>query len=310
MDGFLTKLINAKKDHNPITIIGIHDAISAKIASNIGFDSFWVSGLGVALTHAKPDANILSHTEVSQIVSYISESISSRPDTKKANIIVDVDTGHGEWAITLRFVRELRKAGATGIVIEDKKFPKRNSFQNNSSKNLEDVGIFCHKLEAIKKKEPDLFLAARLEGYTTNSPIEDTLSRAKMYVKAGADALVVHSKSSNGNQIREFINKFDIDIPIIIIPTTYYKDIAIHGVSGIIIANQIMRYMISALTNACQTIKSGDINPESIISIKMASLEEVFELTDDKLLNGLLKDSEEQIVSYNAEHNQLIQKEG
>src|SRR5215216_3071402 len=105
--------------------MGAHDALSAKISEEEGAKALWASGLGISLTHGKNDANELSASQMAEIVEHMA-------DFTTAPLIVDADTGFGDFNNARLFAQKMVRAGVAAIAIEDKKFPKSNSFSGEA----------------------------------------------------------------------------------------------------------------------------------------------------------------------------------
>lgn len=241
MENRRRRLSEAFEQSNILYIMGCHDALSAKIAEQAGFQAIWASGLGISLVHGKNDANELSSTQLAEIAEHMA-------DFTSAPIIVDADTGFGDFNNARLFARQLVRSGVAGMAIEDKKFPKSNSF-SGEAQPLEDMQVFADKIRAVRDRVgEDLFVIGRLEGFISGQPTYDTLQRAYTYAAAGIDALIVHSKKATASEIREFTNQWEGTVPLIIIPTTYADDLPKEHFGGkikaAIWANQTLRAYI------------------------------------------------------------------
>lgn len=195
-------------------------------------------------------------------------------------IIVDIDSGYGDENIAARVVKKLEKIGAAGVCIEDKLFPKMNSFINHDQK-LIDIDDFCIKIKKMRENvSKDFVIIARLEGFIVNDKIENILNRAYKYIEAGANALVIHSKKSTAEDIKTFMKKFNKRVPIIIIPTTYHKEgqdvFKNLGVSLVIWANHLTRASIKAME---EVAKKVFLNQNvACVENEIATMGEIFRL--------------------------------
>lgn len=177
--------------------------------------------------------------------------------------------------------------------MEDKTFPKTNSLLDGVKQPLADPEEFALKIKACKEsqRDPDFCVVARVEAFIAGYGLEEALKRADMYHKAGADAILMHSKRSDPSEIEAFVNKWSNQSPVVIVPTKYYKtpteQFRKWGISTVIWANHNLRSCISAMQNVCKTIKEE----ESLVNIesKVATVKEVFRLQDE---DQLLKDEE------------------
>ncbi len=254
-----------------------HSGISAKIVEETGFKGIWASGLSIATSYGVRDCNEASWTQVLETIEFMS-------DCTRIPILMDADTGFGDFNNLRRLIKSLIKIRVSGVCIEDKIFPKRNSFFKNSIQELEDVATFCGKIKAAKDTQLDenFVVIARTEGFITGLNTEQVIERAAAYSDAGADGILVHSKLNNTIQIAEFIKYWDKRKPIIIVPTIYkdtsYQLFKSLGISIVIWANHNLRASIKAMKKICAKIyKQNSLHG---IDSDLVELEEIFRLTD------------------------------
>ena len=259
-----------------------HNGISAKIVENTGFEGIWCSGLGMSASMGVRDANELSWTQVCCICEFMS-NVTDIP------ILVDGDTGFGDFNNFQLLVKKLEKIGIAGVCIEDKKFPKTNSFIESNSNNLAPIDEFCGKIMAGKdiQKDENFVVVARTEALIFGQGVDEALLRAEKYVEAGCDAVLVHSKKSDSSEIDEFMKLWDKKAPVIVVPTKYYSTPTRHfediGVSTVIWANHNIRASISAMQDISkQILKNRSIND---IEHKIASVNDIFNLQNMKEYN-------------------------
>ncbi len=169
-----------------------------------------------------------------------------------------------------------------GVCIEDKVFPKTNSFLNSNVQQLADLGEFCGKIKAMKdtQTDQDFVVVARVEAFIAGLGLKEALRRAEAYRQAGADAILIHSKRSDIVEIESFIKEWGQRLPVVIVPTKYYSIPTNRfrelGINLVIWANHNLRASIDAMKKI-----SGQIFREkSLIRAegKIAALEEVFRL--------------------------------
>lgn len=240
-------------------IMESHNAICAKIVEEAGFKGIWGSGLTMSASMGMRDNNEISWTEIVNEIEYMS-------DATTIPILLDADTGYGNFNNVRILVHKLEKLGVAGISIEDKLFPKTNSFINGDTQKLADIGEFCGKIRAAKdtQLDPDFCVVARTESFITNHGLNEALKRAFAYYEAGADAIFIHSKKSTPKDIIDFMKEWKNTCPVIIAPTTYYTT---HpevfeklGVSLVIWANMMMRASIRNMSNvACIVARERSI---------------------------------------------------
>ncbi|MFX1267859.1 MAG: phosphoenolpyruvate mutase [Promethearchaeota archaeon] len=246
--GTLKKILHEK---NFVRVIEAHNGLSAIIANNIKinegdeiyeFDAIWESSLTESAAKGYPDANVIGPESRYETIRQILNS-STKP------LIVDGDTG-GDATNFEYFVRHLEDMGVSMVIIEDKTFPKRNSLDPASNQTQEDPDIFAIKIERGKNIQlsPDFMIAARIESFISGSGLEDAIFRAKKYLNAGADAIMIHSKDDDPSDIFNFAKKYyemDLKKPLICVPTTYNivteDELRNHGFNIVIYANHLLR---------------------------------------------------------------------
>jgi phosphoenolpyruvate phosphomutase len=268
------KLRRLFQSQSVIRIMGAHDGLGAKLIEKNGFDGVWASGLEISTAHAVPDANILTMTENLEAATAMNEAT-------VLPIICDCDTGYGNSANVQRMVKKYESAGIAAVVIEDKLFPKVNSFIPGRQE-LASIEEFMGKIEAAKNAQvdPDFMVFARVEALIAGWGMEEALKRAYAFTEAGADGIVIHSKLSEPSEIFEFAEKFKGRAPIVVIPTTFYKvkadAFAAKGVRMVIYANHGLRASITAMDAVFREIR--ETGSSESVEKKIASLKDVFEI--------------------------------
>ena len=260
-----------------VKVGGAFDAMSAKLVENAGFDAVWAGSFAISATHALPDASILTMTEFLNASSIMVNACN-------IPIIADCDTGFGGPSNVTHMVRKYESAGISSICIEDKIFPKQNSLLENGQNDLLSEKEFVAKILAANeaKNSKDFLIIARIEALISGLGMKEALKRADAYEKAGANAILIHSKQKNPDEIFEFTDTWKGNIPIAVIPTTYdsvkLSDIYEHKIKMVIYANQTLRAAYSAMENLLKemvvTEKISDIKQ------KMSSMNEIFDLQE------------------------------
>lgn len=223
-----------------------HNGLSAKIVENAGFKGIWASGLSISASLGVRDNNEASWTQVLDVLEFMSDATS-------IPILLDGDTGFGNFNNMRRLVKKLEQRNIAGVCIEDKLFPKTNSFISGETQPLADIHEFCGKIRAAKdtQVDSDFVVVARLEAFIAGWGLEEALRRANAYSDSGADALLVHSKKSDSTDIDAFMKVWGKKLPVVIVPTKYYSVPTEHfrdiGVSTIIWANHNVRSAIKAM---------------------------------------------------------------
>src|SRR6187399_664584 len=173
-----------------------HNGLSARIVDEAGFRGIWASGLSISAALGVRDNNEASWTQVLEVVEFMS-------DATRIPILLDADTGYGNFNNMRRLVRKLEQRGVAAVCIEDKLFPKTNSFIDSERQPLADLEEFAGKIKAVKdgQSDRDFSLVARLEGFIAGWGLDEVLLRAEAYHLAGADALLIHSKKVTPDQV-------------------------------------------------------------------------------------------------------------
>ncbi|MCC8957607.1 phosphoenolpyruvate mutase [Bradyrhizobium sp. Pear77] len=249
-----------------------HDGLSAALAERAGFKGLWASGLSIACALGYRDANEASWSQVVDAVERI-------VDSTQLPVLVDGDGGFGNFNNARLLARKLRQRGAAGVALEDSCFPKTNSFVDRHP--LADVDEFSGRLRAMKDTvAQDFVLVARIEALIGGHGMDEAILRAHAYADAGADAILIHSRRSAADEILAFARAWQNRLPVVIIPTKYYRTpVSAYRkahISTVIWANHAMRAAIAAMRQVYHRI----LTEESTSSIEpsIATLDEVFEL--------------------------------
>ena len=265
-------------------ILEAHNGLSARIVEEAGFKGIWGSGLALSAQHAVRDNNELSWTQVVEQLEFMT-------DVTSVPILLDGDTGYGDFNNMRRLVRKLGQIGVAGVCIEDKLFPKTNSFIQGEAQPLEDIQTFCGKIQAGKdsQTDDDFCIVARVEAFIAGWGMDEALKRAEAYHGAGADAILIHSKHSQPNQVLEFAAEWDNRCPLVIVPTKYYATptevFEQAGISLVIWANHMIRTCINAMQATAANIQAT----RSLVECegRIATVPEIFRLQGaDELLEA------------------------
>ena len=264
--GMLRRLLNAKR---LIRIIETHNGLSGLIAENVKvvtesiekeFDGMWLSSLTDSTVKGKPDIEYVDLTSRMNTFNDILE-VTTKP------LIYDGDSG----GITEHFVfmiRTLERLGVSAVIIEDKKGLKQNSLlENTAGQTQESIENVCSKIKAGKRAQvtDDFMIIARIESLILNAGMENAVTRAKAYVEAGADGIMIHSKKRGPEEIFEFCeiySKLDNRIPLAAVPSTYSQvteqELAEAGVRIVIYANQLLRSAYPAMVRTAKSILENE----------------------------------------------------
>jgi phosphoenolpyruvate phosphomutase len=255
-------------------IIEAHNGLSAHIAEEAGFEAIWASGLTIAASLGVRDCNEASWTQIVDVVEFMADAAS-------VPILVDGDTGHGNFNNARRFVRKLEERGAAGVCLEDKTFPKINSFVDGAPQ-LADVDEFCGRLRAAAdaRRHDRFVIVARTEALVAGRGHGEALRRAEAYWRAGADAILIHSAQVEADEVVAFRQAWGETLPVIAVPTKYYRTqtevFRQHRFSAIIWANHLLRASIRAMQLTAAQLRHDECLHR--IEPAVAPLEEVFRL--------------------------------
>tara|TARA_B110000196_G_scaffold57224_1_gene47395 strand:+ start:1333 stop:2229 length:897 start_codon:yes stop_codon:yes gene_type:complete len=275
-----------------VKVGGAFDAMSAKLVEINGFDAIWAGSFAISATHALPDASIMTMTEFLNVSASMAE-------TCKIPIIADCDTGFGGPSNVRHMIKKYENAGIAGISIEDKIFPKQNSLLENGKQELISEKEFVAKIIAAResKQNQDFMIIARTEALIAGMGTNEALKRAYAYEKAGASAILIHSKKNNPSEIFEFSDMWKGSIPLVVVPTSYpsvsIDELISHEIKMVIYANQSLRIahasMLRILKKINESKKLTDVDEE------MSSMEEIFHLQKISNINEEEKDVEKEL---------------
>jgi phosphoenolpyruvate phosphomutase len=271
---------------------GAFDAMSAKLVEFYGFDAVWAGSFAISATHAVPDASILTMTE-------FFDAAFNMAETCKIPVIADCDTGYGGPSNVSHMVRKYENAGIAAICIEDKTFPKQNSLLENGQNDLISEKEFVAKIIAAKeaKQDKNFMIIARIEALISGAGMDEALKRATAYEKAGADAILIHSKKKTPEEVFEFAELWKGNSPIVVIPTTYdsvsLDELISHKIKIVIHANQTLRAAHASMSKVLKQM----INSNSLSEVKeeISSMEDIFHLQEMYNIKEKEKEIEEEL---------------
>lgn len=264
----------------------VHNGLSAKIVEEAGFTGMWGSGLSMSAALGVRDNNEMSWTQVLDVVEFICEATT-------IPLLLDGDTGYGNFNNVRRLTGKLVERGVGGLCLEDKIFPKTNSFLRSERQPLADIDEFAGKIKAAKdaQGDPDFCVVARVEALIAGWGLSEALRRADAYHRAGADAILIHSKQPSPAEVLAFKQEWSDRCPVIIVPTTYYStptDVFRQaGFSAVIWANAIVRSAIRAMQETARELARDQtlVNMEE----RLVPVTEIFRLQGDDELQDAEK---------------------
>jgi phosphoenolpyruvate phosphomutase len=270
-----TRIRQKFADGQLVRAAGAHDALTALLAEEAGFDAVWSSSFAISAGYGLPDVSLLGMAE------YLAASTAMHRSVE-VPVVADCDTGFGGNLNAAFAMMQFEAAGVAAVCIEDKVFPKRNSFVEVGQELL-DADEFARKLAvaARARSHPDTLLIARTETFICGLGVDEALRRSHSYVDAGADAILVHSKASDQHEVVSFLQRWQRRAPVVIVPTTYpgwrAEEAAKAGVSMVIYANQGLRATVTAVRETWEAIlKHGSSAP---VEAGIASVREIFKVS-------------------------------
>jgi len=286
----MNKLIYAKPI---IRILEAHSGITGLIVEKTKvevngetreFDGIWLSSLTTSVSMGKPDTEIVDFSSRFQAIEEILE-VTTKP------IIVDGDSG-GEIEHFRFRVKTLERLGVSAIVVEDKIGIKRNSLLNISHIQEQDsIDHFCEKIREGEKAllTNDFMIIARIESFILNKGLNDAIMRAKAYINAGADGILIHSKKQDGKEIKDFCEQYRLienRVPLVVVPTTYHHitedEFSALGVNVVIYANHLLRSAYPAMVKTAKSILTNRCCSQASVDYCMPVKEILVLIPEDK----------------------------
>ena len=266
-------IVRILESHNALTGLIIEKTNIIKNKKTIEFDGMWSSSLTDSATKGLPDNSSLSFSSRISTLNDIMD-VTSKP------LVFDADNG-GQIEHLAFLIRSLERSGVSAIIMEDKVGLKKNSlFKNQTGAKQDKPHLFAKKIKKIcnSRQSQDFMVIARIESFILGKGLKDALNRAEVYSKAGADAILIHSKEKTPVEIFSFAKEFKKSkyfIPLVSVPSTYSKvyekDLIKNGFKLVIYANQLLRAAYPAMQNTAKTILKNQRAFEAdkkIISIK------------------------------------------
>lgn len=272
------KIVRIMESHSPLSGLVIEKLNYPSSSEFLEYDGMWSSSLTDSILRGKPDNQSV---EYSTRINWINEifEVTTKP------LIFDADNG-GRVEHIKYIVSSLERIGASAIIIEDKIGLKKNSLFKDQKGALQDsIKNFSNKIKVAKKStiSEDFLIIARIESFILGKDLNDAIKRAEAYSKAGADAILIHSKEKKPDQIFKFAKKFiksNFYKPMVCVPSSYShvheKDLIKHGFKIVIYANHLMRSSYPSMVNtAIDILKEKRSSP---IEKNISSVKEMIEL--------------------------------
>ena len=286
--GKLKKLISLKpivrtmEAHNGLSALVVENAKVVKDEKINSFDAIWISSLTDSTAKGKPDIELVDMTSRINTINEIME-VSSKP------IILDGDTG-GLIEHFVFNIKTIERMGVSAIIIEDKIGLKKNSlFGTDVEQTQDSIENFCEKIKAGKKAliTDEFMIIARIESLILKQGMDDAINRAKAYIGAGADGIMIHSREKEPDEIFEFCEKFNEfapNVPLVVVPTSfnqvYEEEFAKKGVNIVIYANHLIRSAYPSMMETATTILENERCKE--VDDKCLPIKEILTLIPDE----------------------------
>lgn len=277
----MTPVVKVMEAHSGLTGLIVEKTVVEHEGKLDQFDAMWISSLCDSTAKGKPDIELVDMTSRFRTIEDITE-VTTKP------IIFDGDTG-GQTEHFVYTVRSLERLGVSAVIIEDKKGLKKNSlFGTEVQQTQATVEEFSEKITAGKKAQltDDFMIIARIESLILEKGMEDALERAKAFVSAGADGIMIHSRKKDPTEILEFCDRFradDIHTPIVVVPSSFNtiteEELASHGVNVVIYANQLTRSAFPAMQETAVNILKNHRAKE--VDDKLMPIKEIITLIDE-----------------------------
>ncbi len=257
-----------------LRFLDLHNALSGLIIENTvvsmpngtkrEFDGMWGSSLTDSTAKGKPD---IEAVDVSARMTTLNEvlEVTTKP------IIYDGDTG-GQPEHFVFTVRTLERLGVSAVIIEDKTGLKKNSlFGNEVEQTQAEIPVFCEKIRMGKAAQAtdDFMIIARIESLILDKGLSDAMERAKAYLEAGADGIMIHSRRSSPDEIFAFCDQYAVlpnRKPLVVVPSSFNvvteDELVQHGVNIVIYANHLLRSAYPAMVNTARSILTNQRSAE------------------------------------------------
>ena len=259
----------------PIVLAGAHDALTARLVEEAGFDGVWASGFEISASFGVPDASILTMTEMLDASRRMAAAVG-------VPVVADCDTGFGNAINAMRTVEAFERAGIAGLCIEDNVFPKRCSFYPGMKRLLADVDEQAMKIRAAlaAREDTDFVVIARTEALIAGWGLDEALRRGRAYADAGADAILIHSNLTTADDVARFAEQWDRVTPLVCVPTTYHAatvdELARFGFKIVIFANHGLRAAIRAVQGTLGELRQA--RRAAAVEDRIVPLSEVYRL--------------------------------
>ena len=258
----LRRMLDSK---NFVRVIEAHNGLTGLMVEKIKveqkeFDAIWLSSLTHSTSKGKPDIQYVDITTITNTINEIFD-VTSKP------MIVDLDNGgkidHFKFAI-----KNLERVGVSAVIIEDKIGNKKNSlFENTADQEQDTPESFSLKIKEGKKilETKDFLIIARIESLILGKTSDDAIRRAKLYIQAGADGIMIHNKTKETEELEKFFesySKLENTVPLVVVPSAFSHitetKLKNFGVDVVIYANHLLRSAYPAMEKTMQSILTNE----------------------------------------------------
>ena len=258
-------VVRVMEAHNGLSALIVESTRVEVTGRHVEFDAIWLSSLTDSTAKGRPDTELVDRTSRAATTNEILE-VTTKP------IVYDGDTG-GPTEHFVYLVKTLERLGVSAIVIEDKVGLKRNSLHEDPTSHVQESIVgFSAKIAAGKRAQitDDFMIIARIESLILGRGAAEALERADAFVDAGADAVMIHSRSGDGAEVLDFATRFRQRhpfVPLVAVPTTYHRlteqELGDAGINVVIYANQLLRAAYPAMSRVAQSILRHGRSTES-----------------------------------------------
>ncbi len=257
-----------------VVVGGAHNAISASLVERAGFDAVWLSSFAVSVAErALPDANLITLSEMLHVGRNMVASV-------EIPVIADCENGYGDINNTIHTVREFERAGISAVCIDDNQYPKRCSLFDHADRRLITLPEMVSKIKAGKdvQRSKEFMFIARTEAIIAGCDISECIDRSSAYLEAGADLLVIHSKS--WPQLQRVLERWNAPNSLVVIPTMFpemdLQQLRDAGFKMVIYANQALRAALKAMEEVLTKLRQSGRAIE--VEDEILSLDRIHEL--------------------------------
>jgi len=247
-----------------VVVGGAYNAISASLVERAGFDAIWLSSFGVSVAErALPDANLITLSEMLHVARNMIASVS-------IPVIADCENGYGDINNTIHTVREFERTGISAVCIDDNQYPKRCSLFDHVDRELIPLPDMVAKIKAAKdvQRAPEFMFIARTEAIIAGCSVAECIDRSGAYLEAGADLLVIHSRS--WRHLLQVLDEWQAPDSLVVIPTMFpeidQQQLRRAGFKVIIYANQAIRASLKAMEEVLNKLRQtgcpADVEPD------------------------------------------------